>query len=90
EFTVFRWENGTFNEDTFTASPGDPIGGMKDGIDYSTGWILADVRQDPTTQERVAVLIHADGRVQIRGRDDLSDDQVDELREQVELAAADQ
>src|SRR5205814_10728634 len=43
---VFRKEKGEVKKETFVVAPGDLIGGVKNGIDYSTGVTLVDLRPD--------------------------------------------
>ncbi len=60
-FSIFRWQNGSWHEDTFTATAGDPLGSERDGIDYTTKHFLVDVRRDPATGESVAVVAGDEG-----------------------------
>jgi hypothetical protein len=48
--SIFRHAKGAWTMQTFNVAPGDAIGGMKDGVDYSTGATLVDLR--PDTRER--------------------------------------
>ena len=43
---VFRRLKGEWTMETFTVAPGDSIGGQKNGVDYSTGVTLVDLRPD--------------------------------------------
>jgi hypothetical protein len=42
--TVFRWQNGHLNSKDFTVQPGDLIGAVDNGVDFSTGQTLVDIR----------------------------------------------
>jgi uncharacterized membrane protein YgcG len=44
--SVFRKEKGEVKKETFVVAPGDLIGGIKNGVDYSTGVTLVDLRPD--------------------------------------------
>lgn len=43
---VFRRLKGEWTMETFQVAPGDSIGGQKNGVDYSTGVTLVDLRPD--------------------------------------------
>jgi hypothetical protein len=86
-FVVFRWQQGGWNSEEFDdIAVGDVIGGVVDEIDFTTEWILGDIRehQDRT---RSAVIVSRDGRIQTRGNDDLNDDLREELEDEVEFDA---
>jgi hypothetical protein len=43
---VFKRINGEWSKEQFTVAPGDSIGGVKNGVDYSTGATLVDLRKN--------------------------------------------
>jgi len=43
---VFKRQKGEWTMATFEVAPGDSIGGQKNGVDYSTGATLVDLRKD--------------------------------------------
>jgi hypothetical protein len=43
---VFKRNKGEWSKETFTVAPGDGIGGVKNGVDYSTGATLVDLRKN--------------------------------------------
>jgi hypothetical protein len=43
---VFKRSKGEWSKETFTVAPGDSIGGVKNGVDYSTGATLVDLRKN--------------------------------------------
>ncbi|MGD1275660.1 MAG: hypothetical protein ABR964_00380 [Tepidisphaeraceae bacterium] len=43
-FDVFTWASGLWQKHTFTVNPGDAIGTVADGVDYSTGCTYVDGR----------------------------------------------
>ena len=49
---VYKYENGTTTKETFTVYPGDSIGTEKNGVDYSTGFTLVDLRPDLSKPDR--------------------------------------
>jgi len=42
---VFKRIKGEWTKEQFTVAPGDSIGGVKNGVDYSTGATLVDLRK---------------------------------------------
>ena len=79
-FDVFRYQNGRWQSETFKVEPGEMLGETVDGVDYATGRVLADVRTDPSSRDRVAVLVDAQGRLSVH------DDDEDESADYGELA----
>ena len=59
---VFKWENGGLTSSTFTVAIGDPIGKLSGGLDYGTGWYLADIRQDTGNNSAYALFINRSGQ----------------------------
>ena len=78
-FDVFRYQNGRWQSETFKVEPGEMLGGVVDGVDYSTGRVLADVRTDPSSRDRVAVLVDAQGRLSVHDADEDESVDYDEL-----------
>ncbi|MDP9175533.1 MAG: hypothetical protein M3O30_16955 [Planctomycetota bacterium] len=44
KFEVFTWSQGQWHKHMFPTQPGDEIGGVADGIDYSTGYTYVEAR----------------------------------------------
>jgi hypothetical protein len=59
---IFKWDAGVLTPRTVTVSPGDPIGRLEGGSDFSTGWYLADIRQDTSTNTAYALFINSTGQ----------------------------
>ena len=89
-FEVFRWDQGEPRSETFTVGPGDEIGKMKDGLDFSTGWTVVDFREDfRTGGETQVLLVNEAGRLVARShRADQSDALYRGLKEQIANAKA--
>lgn len=68
KFDVLRWQNGKWWKHSFTAEPGDMIGGpVKDNeIDYTTGYSLVDMKLDVVTRDAKVVLSDRDGELSTR------------------------
>ena len=61
-FEIFVWKNGQQQSKTFEVAPGDPIGKVDGAIDYSTGWSLVDVREDPRSNgDRYVIVMDPNG-----------------------------
>jgi hypothetical protein len=84
-FEVFKWENGEPKNETFTAGFGDEVGGMKNGIDFATGWTVVDFRDDPRADKQI-LLINAKGKLITRSFNaDRNDPLFQGLKEQIKL-----
>ena len=71
---------------TFSVAPGDQIGGTKDGIDFSTDWVVVDFRQDPRQNNDWQFLLinTKSGKVITRSYNtDRADDLYKGLKEQI-------
>lgn len=83
-FDVYAWSGGKWLKETFTASPGDEIGAIKDGHDFSTGWTLVDL---PASRDgdRYAIVVNDDGEVAQRDQrgDAVKGSPIDKLLDQV-------
>lgn len=68
--SVFKWQAGKWQSETFTVVPGEMVGAMKDGVDYSTGYTLVDVRYDgdrvSNDNRTTALLMGPDGKIVTR------------------------
>ncbi len=83
-FSVFRWQKGSWNEETFKVEAGDPVGGVVDGIDYFTGRFLVDMRDDLADdkgRDMIAVLTGTDGVFTSHRPDEDESDEYDEFLE---------
>ncbi len=87
QFDVYRWQEGQWQQKTFRVGPGDEIGAQEDGIDYRTGRVLVDVRDDltPGQRQKIAVLMDREGRFT---QHDASDDDSEEAQRFQDLLAA--
>ncbi|MEM1013008.1 MAG: hypothetical protein AAGI46_12405, partial [Planctomycetota bacterium] len=83
-FSIFRWQEGTWHEEVFTATAGDPLGAERDGIDFATGHYLVDVREDPATGDSVAVVSGDNGRFTRHDDEEDESDDFDELKKLVQ------
>jgi hypothetical protein len=84
-FEVFTFEGGQQHSEVFTVSPGDMIGGPKNGIDYTTKWTVVDYRDDPRTGEAQIILVDENGNLTTRS---YRADQQDKLYQQLKQAVA--
>ena len=68
-FQVWKWQNGQLNKapQPFTVGPGDMIGGpdKTTGVDFTTGWMVVDVRGFGTDNLRVT-LVDEHGNTEVR------------------------
>lgn len=67
-FEIFRWKNGAWQVQTVDARPGDMVGTPQgDGnnrVDFTTGWTLVDVREDPLHPDsKTIVLTSTNGQI---------------------------
>jgi hypothetical protein len=67
-FQIFRWDDGQQKSDTFVVGPGDQVGGVKNGVDFSTDWTVVDFREDPRQQGDTQVLLENNKTGQIVAR----------------------
>jgi hypothetical protein len=60
-FEIFRWKNGAWQVQTVDAHPGDMVGTPQgDGnnrVDFTTGWTLVDVREDPLHPDSKTIVL---------------------------------
>lgn len=85
-FSVFRWHGGKNIKcaKPFVVSCGDTVGGMEGDVDFSTDWMVADIRQ--VGQDTRVTLVNSSGTTQIRHQ---KTDAVDpNFREEVPAAGA--
>lgn len=86
-FEVFKFEKGAQRSEKFPVSPGDTVGGLKNGVDFRTGWTVVDFRADPRTDDWQILLIDDDGKMVTRSFKGDRDDALykglqDQLRQQ--------
>jgi hypothetical protein len=90
QFDVYRWQNGKWQSKVFRVLPGDEIGSVEDGVDYRTGRVLVDVRDQPGVgsirPKKIAVLMDRQGR--FTEHTDEEDDSDAAQRIQGEMASA--
>ena len=71
-FDVFKWKNGLWQMQSVTANPGDMVGTVDTTTpartDFTTGWTLVDVREEPNGGEndRKLILVSDNGTVIIK------------------------
>ncbi|HMB95428.1 MAG TPA: hypothetical protein VKK61_05265, partial [Tepidisphaeraceae bacterium] len=86
---IFRWHEGESKAKIFDVSPGDSIGLKEGDIDYTTGWTVVDVGEDPRTRGQFVLLMDAAGNLRKRDvQKDLSDPKFQSMKQQVAGAAA--
>jgi hypothetical protein len=87
---IFKWEQGAWQAATATVSSGDPITATENGIDFSTGWTVVDIRVDPADATKSYVLLlDPSGNLVRRDADtDMNDANRRDLEAQVNAAAA--
>ena len=68
KFDVLRWQNGKWHKKSFTAEPGDIIGGeaQDTGMDFTTGYSLVDMKLDVVTRDPKVVLSNRTGELSTR------------------------
>jgi hypothetical protein len=88
QVAVYKYENGAIHKETFTVAPGDAIGAEKNGIDYSTGNTLVDLRPDPIKPDKVSAwLITPESMLARRNiRDDVDSPVRQDLDKQIQAA----
>jgi hypothetical protein len=89
-FDVFRWDKGEQKQETFTVTPGDQVGGLKNGVDFSTGWTLVDFRFDERQGDtQILLMNNKEGNIIVRSyKADRDDDLYKGLLEQVKQIKA--
>jgi hypothetical protein len=65
-FHVFKFDRGTTKQESFSVSPGDTIGGVKNGTDFTTKWTVVDFRRDERTDDWQILLVNDDGNLVTR------------------------
>lgn len=70
KFQVFVWQNGAKREKTFEVAPGDMIGGVDNGIDFSTGDTLVDIGRDVRTEKSYVLIADSAGNLTRRNFDE--------------------
>jgi hypothetical protein len=64
-FHIFKWKNGFWQmQDVLQATDGDMIGSADAKTDFTTGWTLVDIRDDPRDDtNKIIVLVSENGAV---------------------------
>ena len=85
-FQVFRWDQGQEKSETFEVGPGDEVGGVKNGVDYSTGWTVVDFREDARQNDTQILLVNnKDGTITVRSyKADYNDPLYQSLKQQLQ------
>jgi hypothetical protein len=65
-FDVFTWSDGKWQQKTFNANIGDPIGAADGGVNYSTGYSFVDKHLIPRTSKTMVTLVDSDGIAEVR------------------------
>ena len=86
---IFKYENGAIHKENFSVAPGDSIGAEKNGVDYSTGNTLVDLRPDLLKSDRMtAWYITPESMLAKRDvKSDAESPQRSDLEKQVQAAA---
>jgi hypothetical protein len=84
-FDVFRWDKGEHKQETFTVGPGDQVGSVKNGVDFSTGWTVVDFRYDDRQSDwQILLMNNKEGNIIVRSyKADHDDELYKGLLEQV-------
>ena len=86
---VYRTQDGEKHKQQFNVFPGDIIGGATNGVDYSTGFTLVDLRPEPKGDRFTAWLLTPEGNlVKCDAKADADNPQHRELEQQMNSAAA--
>jgi archaellum component FlaG (FlaF/FlaG flagellin family) len=62
-FSIFKWKNGVWQMQDVTAGPGDMVGSVDSAgtkTDFTTGWTVVDVRDDPRDSDNKIVVLVSD------------------------------
>jgi hypothetical protein len=69
-FDVFKWKDGSWQMESVTTNPGDMVGTVDTNpqtqvkTDFTTGWTLVDIRDDPSDiANKILVLVSDNGTV---------------------------
>jgi hypothetical protein len=86
---IYRTQDGEKHKQQFNVGPGDIIGGTTNGVDYSTGFTLVDLRPEPKGDHVIAWLLTPEGNLVKRDvKADSENPQKKELDQQINSAAA--
>jgi hypothetical protein len=84
---VFRHSKGEWTKQTFSVAPGDAIGGVKDGVDYSTGATLVDLRPDARERDlRILVSDNVGNVTTLNYQEQLNNEYLKTLEDKVNSA----
>lgn len=97
-FDVYRWEKGVQHHTTVSAGPGDVIAASADGVDFTTGHTVVDLRTDLKSRDPVVYLANTNGgdgdavvvRTARGDRENPINQKLKEIVEAARAAAADQ
>ena len=90
-FDVYNWEKGVQHHTTVNVEPGDVIAANVNGVDFTTGHTVVDLRTDLKSREPVVFLANAEGDTVIRTQRGDRDHPINKrLKEVVEAAKAQQ
>ncbi len=62
-FSIFKWKNGVWQMEDVVSTPGDMVGNVDaagTNTDFTTGWTLVDVRDDPRDEDNKTILLVSD------------------------------
>jgi len=83
EVDVFKREKGVWTKQSFTVVPGDSIGQSANGVDFTTGTTIVDLRVDTRNDVRILIADET-GTVQTRTlQGDINDEWYKELQQKV-------
>ena len=54
---VFAWQGGVKHAKQIDVAPGDMVGGVDNGVDYTTGWSVIDIKKDPLNSNLTVVVL---------------------------------
>jgi hypothetical protein len=85
--SVFRHAKGEWSKQTFSVAPGDAIGGVKDGVDYSTGATLVDLRPEARERDlRILISDNVGNVTTVNYQDQLNNEYLKTLEDKVNQA----
>jgi hypothetical protein len=91
QFEVFRWQDGGWQSRTFRVAAGEPLGDVvsDDGVevDYRTGRLVVDVRQNMRGTDLIAVLMDDQGRFTTHDDEEDESDDYDTLADEADRNA---
>ena len=70
KFQVFVWQGGAKREKTFEVAPGDMIGKVEEGVDFTTGATLVDIGRDVRLEKTYVLIADSSGNLTRRNFDE--------------------